>query len=96
LLQAKFKENQDVSGSEALGWVAGAFATFSLVPQVLKVLKLKSAREISLLFSSMLLVGILLWLGYGIAKSLLPVILWNAVSAILISTLLYTKFKYGK
>jgi MtN3 and saliva related transmembrane protein len=85
-----------VSGSEALGWIAGVFTTFSLIPQVLKVLKLKSAREISLLFSGMLLVGILIWLGYGIAKSLFPVILWNSISAILISTLLYTKFKYGK
>lgn len=79
-----------------MGWIAGVFTTFSLIPQVLKVLKLKSAREISLLFSGMLLVGILIWLGYGIAKSLFPVILWNSISAILISTLLYTKFKYGK
>ena len=85
-----------MSGSELLGWIAGAFVTFSLIPQLIRVFKLKSAKEISILFNSLLLIGVLMWLGYGIALELLPVILWNAIGAILVATLLYAKLKYGR
>jgi len=85
-----------LSGSELWGWIAGAFVTCSLIPQLIRVFKLKSAKEISILFNSLLLIGVLMWLGYGIALELLPVILWNAIGAILVATLLYAKLKYGR
>jgi len=81
---------------DLFGFIAGALATGSLIPQVMRVFKLKSAREISILFTSLLLAGIFLWLGYGISFKLAPIILWNAVSAILLSLLLYAKLKYGR
>jgi len=85
-----------LSGSELWGWIAGAFVTVSLIPQLIRVFKLKSAKEISIMFNSLLLTGVLMWLGYGIALELLPVILWNAIGAILVATLLYAKLKYGR
>ena len=81
---------------DLLGWFAGALVTLSLLPQIIRVFQLRSAREISLLFNTMLLTGILLWLGYGIALSLLPVIIWNAIGAVLTALLLYAKLKYGR
>lgn len=85
-----------MSGSEALGWTAGAFATLSVIPQIVQVFRLRSAHEISLLFSSLLLIGLLMWLGYGIAKGLFPVIMWNSIGVILAGTLLYAKIRYGR
>ncbi|NQT74854.1 MAG: hypothetical protein HQ553_19115 [Chloroflexi bacterium] len=85
-----------MSGSELWGWIAGAFVTCSLIPQLIRVFKLKSAKEISILFNTLLLIGVLMWLGYGIALELLPVILWNAIGAVLVATLLYAKLKYGR
>jgi MtN3 and saliva related transmembrane protein len=85
-----------LTGQDIMGFVAGAFVTFSLVPQIIRVFKLKSAREISILFTGLMLVGILMWLGYGISKSLFPVILWNAIGAVLVFTLLFGKLRYGK
>ena len=82
-------------GAELVGFIAGAFVTLSLVPQVIRVFKLRSAREISLLFTTFLLVGVLMWLGYGILMELMPVILWNATGAILVTILLYAKRRYG-
>ena len=82
--------------AESLGFVAGALVTCSLIPQLVRVFKLKSAREISLLFTSLLLMGITLWLVYGIYFGLLPVILWNAVGIVLASILLGAKLKYGR
>jgi len=81
---------------DLLGWFAGALVTLSLLPQIIQVFRLRSAREISLLFNTMLLSGILLWLGYGIALNLLPVIIWNAIGAVLTALLLYAKLKYGR
>ncbi|MBA7474974.1 Sugar transporter SemiSWEET [subsurface metagenome] len=81
---------------ETLGFVAGALVTCSLIPQLIRVFKLKSAHEISLLFTALLLAGIITWLAYGIFGGLAPVIIWNAVAAVLVAGLLYAKLKYGR
>ena len=85
-----------MSGSDFLGWLAGALVTCSIVPQVFRVFKLRSAHEISMLFNVFLLLGVMLWLGYGIALSLTPVIIWNASGALLVAMLLYEKVVYGR
>ncbi len=82
--------------AESLGFVAGALVTCSIIPQLIRVVKLKSAREISMLFTALLLVGIITWLAYGITLGLAPVIIWNAIGAVLVAGLLYAKLKYGR
>ena len=82
--------------AESLGLVAGALVTFSMVPQLIRVFKLRSAREISLLFTTILLLGIICWLAYGVYLELTPVVLWNAIGAVLVALLLYAKLRYGK
>ena len=82
--------------AEYLGFIAGALVTCSLIPQLIRVFRLRSAHEISLLFTTLLLVGILTWLAYGISFGLAPVILWNATGAALVATLLYAKLRYGR
>jgi MtN3 and saliva related transmembrane protein len=81
---------------ESLGLVAGALTTCSLIPQIIRVFKLKSAREISTLFNTLLLLGVLLWLTYGIILGLAPLIIWNAIGALFAVTLLYAKLRYGR
>jgi MtN3 and saliva related transmembrane protein len=85
-----------LSSSEILGLVAGLFTTFAVVPQIMRVYKLKSAREISVIFTATLLTGVLIWLAYGIILGLLPLIIWNAIGAVLNSWLLLAKFRYGR
>ena len=77
-------------------FMGGVLVTVALVPQVVKIFRLKSALEISLPFSILLLVGMLCWLRYGILAQLFPIILWNAVGAALVATLLFAKLKYGR
>jgi MtN3 and saliva related transmembrane protein len=81
---------------EALGLLAGFLVTCSMVPQIIRVFKLRSAREISLLFTTLLLLGLIAWLVYGLSLGLLSVIIWNAVGAALAATLLYAKLRYGR
>lgn len=80
---------------DILGFLGGALITFALVPQVWRLYSLKSAREISLPFSVMLLLGGMFWLSYGVFLGLLPVIIWNALSILLVSAMIYAKSKYG-
>ena len=82
--------------AEPLGFIAGALVTASIVPQIIRVFRLKSAREISTLFTILLLVGVITWLAYGIWLKLIAVILWNAIGAMLAAILLYAKLKYGR
>ena len=81
---------------EVFGFIAGLFTTVGIVPQVWRLFKLKSSREISLTFTLVFLAGGLCWLVYGIALNLPPVIIWNAISVLLMALMLYAKIKYSK
>jgi len=85
-----------LSSFEYLGIVAGLLTTFSLVPQIMRVYKLKSAREISLLFNASMLLGIVIWLVYGIVLGLFSLIIWNSIGIALNGWLLFAKLKYGR
>ncbi len=82
--------------AEILGLVGGALVTFSTIPQVIRVFKLRSAREISLLFTMLLWLGMVFWLAYGIYLDLIPIILWNAISLVLVALLIYAKLMFGR
>lgn len=81
---------------ETLGFIGGALTSLSLLPQVWRLFKMKSAREISLPFSLFLCAGIACWLVYGILLRLPPVIVWNAISLPLTGAMVFAKLKYGK
>jgi MtN3 and saliva related transmembrane protein len=79
-----------------IGIFGGLLTTGSLVPQVIRVFKLRSAREISLTYTTANFAGILVWLGYGLVLKLPPVIVWNVVAAVLTFLLFYSKLKFGR
>ncbi len=81
---------------EALGFIGGALTTLGFVPQVVRLFRLKSAREISLPFSVLFLIGVTCWMTYGIALRLPSVIIWNSLTMVLSVAMLYAKLKYGK
>ena len=81
---------------DILGYAAGFLVTFALVPQIVRVYRLKSAREISVLYNSATLLGVAAWLVYGIILGLVPMIFWNSIGICLAGLLLLSKYKYGK
>jgi MtN3 and saliva related transmembrane protein len=81
---------------EYIGIAAGALTTLGFIPQVIRVYRLKSAREISITFNVTLLVGITLWLIYGVLHGLAPLIIWNIIGMVLVLSLLVGKLKYGR
>lgn len=81
---------------EVLGFVAGAAITAGFFPQVWRLFRLRSAKEISLPFTFLLLVGMSCWLAYGATLGLPSVIIWNGASLVLVLAMLYAKFRYGR
>jgi MtN3 and saliva related transmembrane protein len=84
-----------VAFSEALGLIAGFLVSLGLVPQIVRVLRLRDAQQISLPFNLLSLGGTVLWLAYGILLGLLAVVFWNGINCILYLILLSVKLKYG-
>jgi MtN3 and saliva related transmembrane protein len=78
-----------------LGYVAGALTTMSLVPQVMKIWKTKSARDVSLGMFLIFSVGISLWIAFGFSIHSMPVIIANSVSLLLGFVVLWMKFKFN-
>jgi MtN3 and saliva related transmembrane protein len=64
-----------MSGIEIMGIIAGGLTTTSLVPQVIKTYKSRSAADLSLKMFSLFSLGVLLWLIYGFINKDLPLIL---------------------
>lgn len=81
---------------DLLGLAAGSLTTLSFVPQVLKIWRTKSGRDVSygmfLLFS----LGVLLWLAYGLILNAMPIIVANAVTLFLALVVLGLKYRYGR
>ncbi len=80
---------------EYLGYIAGFLTTFCYIPQLLVVLRTKSTKDISLLFTVLVFIGCTVWLIYGISLSLIPVIFWNAIVLVFDGALIGAKLKFG-
>ena len=66
-----------------IGMFAAACTTIAFFPQVYKVYKTKSTRDLSLPMYAIFSVGTFLWLIYGILVKSTPVISANAVTLML-------------
>ena len=77
-----------IDKNELIGFIAAVCTTFAFLPQVIKVWKTKQTKDLSLRMYSIMFIGILLWLVYGIRIDSLSIILANVVTAILVGTIL--------
>ena len=79
--------------SDLLGIVAGTLTTFSFIPQLLRIVRTRSAADISWGMFSVFAVGTTLWVIWGIAQGALPVILANAVTLVLAAVIMILKWR---
>lgn len=79
---------------EFVGYVAALCTTVAFVPQALKTIKTKDTRGISLWMYLIFTLGVFLWLAYGVAIKNYPVMIANAVTFALATTILGFKVRY--
>jgi len=77
-----------------LGILAGTLTTIAFIPQVVKIYKMKDAKELSLVTFCVFSCGVFLWLVYGIIIQEWPVILANGITLILSCMIIGMKIKY--
>jgi MtN3 and saliva related transmembrane protein len=77
-----------------VGLCAGFLTTASFLPQVVRTVRTKSSRDLSLGMVILFIAGILMWLLFGIMKGEWPIIIANAVTFFLAIILLVCKVKY--
>ncbi len=77
-----------------VGNIAGILTTLAFIPQVIKVWINKSARDVSLLTFSAMVVGTFLWGTYGAMINSTPTVLANIVTFCLAVVVLGLKYRF--
>ncbi|HSA84200.1 MAG TPA: SemiSWEET transporter [Patescibacteria group bacterium] len=80
---------------EVIGIIAGTLTTASFLPQVLRIVKTKHTKDLSLPMYIAFVTGVAIWLVYGILLGSLSVILANSITLVLAGMILVFKLKYG-
>lgn len=78
-----------------LGITATCFSLWSTVPQIKKSLKTKKTDDVSKWLMISLIVGLSLWVLYGIVKGDIVIAVANAIGVTLNLILLFLKLKYS-
>jgi MtN3 and saliva related transmembrane protein len=77
-----------------VGLIAEAFTTVALLPQLIKVWKTKSTKDISAGMFTLFYIGVFLWFVYGVYLKDIPIILANSLAFIQALIILIFKAKY--
>lgn len=85
----------DDQGLQWIGRAAGALTTIAFVPQVVRVVRTRQTRDISLHMFALFVVGVALWLWYGLCLELWPVVIANAITLALAVVILVCKLRFG-
>jgi MtN3 and saliva related transmembrane protein len=78
-----------------LGLAAACCTTIAFVPQLVKTWKTRSTADISLGMFLVLVIGIILWLAYGMLLGDVPLIVANGITLVLAGIILVFKLRYG-
>jgi MtN3 and saliva related transmembrane protein len=90
----KTLRGEDMEIITTLGLVAALISTIALLPQVIRVWKTKSVKDISMGMFMMMTTSQVMWLTYGILSGETPIVASNSVVLIQTMTLLRFKTKY--
>lgn len=78
------------------GHIGAFLSSVTFIPQVYRVWKTKSANDLSMTMMIIVFTSTVIWLVYGVALMLWPVILANSVIAVLSLMLIYFKLTFKR
>jgi MtN3 and saliva related transmembrane protein len=85
-----------MTGTDILGYAAGAITSLTFLPQVIKTWKDKSAKDVSLLMFIIAAVNEVMWIVYGALLNNWVIILTNAIVLAMSLTMIFLKLRYNK
>ena len=78
-----------------MGFIAATCTTAAFLPQVIKTIRIRETRDISLWMYLVFVTGVFLWFWYGVLIGDYPVAIANALTFILAVIILICKIKFG-
>ena len=79
---------------EIIGFIAGFLVVAAALPQLIKSVKTKSTKDISIIMYLSICLGLLLWFVYGLLIKSTPLIITNILSFAINFSILLLKLKY--
>ena len=79
---------------QILGLMAGTITSITFLPQVIRIWKTRSAKDLSMVMMIMLIVGTSLWLSYGLMIKDAAIIYTNSMVLGMSLVMLFFKLKY--
>ncbi len=77
-----------------LGLAAGTITSVTFLPQVIRIYKTKSAKDISSSMLGLLIIGVTMWLVYGIIVNDIAIMYTNGMVLALSLVMVYFKFRF--
>lgn len=84
------------AATELIGSAAAVITTLCWLPQAIKIIRERDASSISYAAYGALAVGVALWLAYGLLLGAMPLIAANAVTLLLVVTILLLKRRFSR
>ena len=78
-----------------VGTIGATLTVTAFVPQVIKTIKTKDTKAISLPMYAMFTTGVFIWLMYGFLLKEAPIIIGNFITLVLALTVLIMKIRHG-
>jgi MtN3 and saliva related transmembrane protein len=85
-----------MSGTDILGYAAGAITSLTFLPQVIKTWKEKSAKDVSLMMFIIAAINEVMWIVYGALLNNWVIILTNAIVLAMSLTMIFLKLRYSR
>ena len=79
---------------EILGLAAGTISSITFLPQVTRIWKTKSAKDLSMYMLFLLILGVSMWLVYGVVQKDLAIIYTNSMVLVMSVIMFFFKIKF--
>lgn len=79
---------------QILGLVAGTITSITFLPQIFKIWQTKSAKGLSMAMLLLLMLGVILWLAYGLFAMDAAIIYTNSMVLAMSLVMLYFKLRF--
>jgi MtN3 and saliva related transmembrane protein len=96
LLEAGASMTAPVGTTNMIGYAAATMTTISFLPQLIRVVRLRSARDISLIMFLVFSCGTFAWMVYGFLSHSRPVLIANIVTFLLSMSILILKLRFDR
>jgi len=80
--------------AQFVGTAGGFVSAITFLPQVIKIWRTKSVKDISIITLFLLFLNVSLWLVYGILITDYPIMGTNGIVLSMIIIMIYFKYKY--